>query len=126
MNFFPADQGSGLAVQSYGPGRLVVNGELLQHNLVLTPEQIIRDWRPRDFADLNGSDFADLADLEPEILLLGTGLRQRFPAPQTYRELIQHGIGLEIMDTGAACRTYNILMSEQRRVVAALLMIEEE
>ncbi len=126
MNFFPADQGSGLAVQSYGPGRLVVNGELLQHNLVLTPEHIIRDWRPRDFADLNGGDFAGLADLEPEILLLGTGRRQRFPAPQTYRELIQHGIGLEIMDTGAACRTYNILMSEQRRVVAALLMIEEE
>jgi uncharacterized protein len=126
MNFFPADPGSGLAVQSYGPGHVVINGELLQRNLVLTPERIIRDWRPSDFADLAGSDFAGLAELEPEVLLLGTGRRQRFPAPETYLELIRLGIGLEIMDTGAACRTYNILMSEQRRVVAALLMIEKD
>ena len=105
---------------------MVINGELLARNLVLTPELIIRDWRPSDFADLAEHDFAELAGLEPEILLLGTGRRQRFPAPEIYLELIRRGIGLEIMDTGAACRTYNILMSERRRVVAALLMIEPD
>ena len=126
MNFFPADSGGGLAVQSYGPGGVMINGELLAHNLVLTPERIIRNWRPSGFADLTDSDFADLAGLEPEILLLGTGRRQRFPAAEIYAELIRRGIGLEVMDTGAACRTYNILMSERRRVVAALLMIEDD
>lgn len=113
-------------MQSYGPGYVVINGARMRNSLVLTPQQVIEDWRPREFDDLASSDFTELAKLEPEILLLGTGRRQRFPAPEVYRNLIQHNIGLEIMDTGAACRTYNILMSEERRVVAALMMIEDE
>lgn len=126
MKFSPADPGSGFTIQSYGPGQVTVNGEPLHDNLVLTPERILRQWRPQDFSDLSRDDFDQLAALQPEILLLGTGRSQRFPAPNLYRTLIQRGIGVEVMDTGAACRTYNILVSEQREVVAALLLIETD
>lgn len=126
MKFSPADQGSGYSITSYGPGYVVIGPERLQNSLVLTPDRIIRDWRPTGFDDLERGDFSALTDLEPEILLLGTGRLQRFPAPEVYRDLIGHSVGMEIMDTGAACRTYNILMSERRRVVVALLMIEPD
>jgi uncharacterized protein len=67
-----------------------------------------------------------LAELRPEVVILGTGVKLRFPPPSLTRALVEANIGLEVMDTGAACRTYNILMGDGRRVVAALLMIEND
>jgi uncharacterized protein len=126
MKFSPADQGEGYSIQSYGPGRVVVKGEIHRSNLLVMPDRVVPDWRPGCFADLDAEDFAQLAAYQPEIVLLGTGRRQRFPAPALYHTLARQGIGLEVMDTGAACRTYNILMAEDRRVLAALILIETD
>ena len=124
MKFALEDGTPGYAIHAYGEGVVVVNERHFQRSLVLLPDRLIDDWRPQTFAELSDADFAGLAQLHPDIVLLGTGSRQRFPAPMLYRELIGAGVGIEIMDTPAACRTYTILMSEGRRVAAALLLAD--
>jgi uncharacterized protein len=106
---------------SHGEGYVAVNGVRYEQSIVVTPEQVLTDWTVQDFASLESSHFAYLLALQPEILLFGTGATQQFPHPGLYRELIQAGIGIECMDTAAVCRTYNILMAEDRKVVAAIL-----
>ena len=113
-------------IRSYRPGQVTIKQTVYVENLILTPERIITDWPPQGFADLTDAHFDALIPLAPEIVLLGTGRRLRFPPPAATRPLVEANIGLEIMDTGAACRTYNILMAEGRRVAAALLMIEAD
>lgn len=112
-------------VRTYAPGSVTINQDVYHQSLIVTPQTVVSDWAPQDFHSLAADDFARLAALEPEIALLGTGTRLRFPKPELLRSLVEAGIGLEVMDTAAACRTYNILMGEGRRVAAALLMIEE-
>ena len=90
-------------------------------HLIVTPERIIPGWTA-GFDALTAEDFAALAALAPEIVLLGTGRRQRFPAPALLRPLVEAGISVEPMDLPAACRTYNILALEGRAVAAALLL----
>ena len=89
---------------------------------MVTPEQVLSDWQPQGFEALNEAHFDYFLALNPEVVLLGTGARQRFPNPQLIRALTAKGIGVECMDTPAACRTYNILMAEDRKVVAAILL----
>lgn len=89
--------------------------------LIVMAQQLIGTWPPASFDALAAEHFTALAELGVEIVLLGTGLRQRFPHPRLTRALIDQRIGLEVMDTRAACRTYNILVSEGRSVAAALL-----
>lgn len=79
-------------------------------------------WSAREFAALQQAHFDALLALDPEIVLFGSGATLRFPSPALLRELIARRIGVESMDTAAACRTYNVLVAERRRVVAALLM----
>lgn len=110
-------------VGAYGAGQVVVNGREIDHSVLLSAERL-ETWPPARFEDLSESHFAAITTLEPELVVLGTGARQRFPHPALTRPLIDRGIGVEAMDTGAACRTYNILSAEGRRVVAALLMID--
>lgn len=105
----------------YGPGYVMVNGERHAAHLVVSPEQIL-DWDVADFESLSPRHFESLIAGKPEIVVLGTGNRQRFPHPSLLQSLYSAGIGIEIMDTKAACRTYNILSSEGRKVVAALLV----
>ncbi|MDR2881282.1 MAG: Mth938-like domain-containing protein [Azoarcus sp.] len=88
--------------------------------LIVTPERIVPNWAT-EFDALTADDFTALANLGPKIVLLGTGRRQRFPAPALLGPLIKAGVSLEPMDTPAACRTYNILALEGREVAAALL-----
>lgn len=107
---------------AYGEGYVVVNGERFEQPIVVMPDKVATDWLARDFASLDESHFAYFLALRPEILLLGTGSRLQFPHPRLYRMLIEAHIGLECMDTAAACRTYNILASEDRKVVAAILL----
>ncbi len=109
------------AFTGYGEGHVMVNGQRYGHNLVVLPERIVNDWQPAGFDQLTAADFAQLAALGPEIVLLGTGSRLRFPRPELTRALIEARIGLEVMDIHAACRTYNILAAEERKVAAALL-----
>ncbi len=100
-----------------------VRRETLARSLVLMPQRLIRDWPPQSFAELNCEHFALLSELDIEIVLFGSGTTIRWPTLPLLAPLIDKGIGIEVMDTGAACRTYNILMSDQRKFAAALLMI---
>jgi uncharacterized protein len=116
-----ASSPSGLnTITGYGEGYVMVNGERRNSSLVVLPDRIV-DWDPTSFDALTAQDFIFLKELNVEILLLGTGPRQRFPHPRLAAALAQAGIGLEVMDVQAACRTYNILVAEERRVAAALL-----
>ena len=108
------------AITGYGEGYVMVNGERLDSNVVVLPDRI-EPLAVKTFDALGTEDFAFLRDLKAEIVLLGTGVRQRFPHPRHTAELAKAGIGLEVMDLQAACRTYNILVAEERKVAAALL-----
>ena len=108
-------------VTGYGPGFIEVNKSPHRGHLLLMPESPARPWPAAGFEALRPEDFEALLVLRPEVVLLGTGRQQRFPHPRLTSVLAQAGIGFESMDTAAACRTYNILMSEGRRVLAAFL-----
>ncbi|MBK8753057.1 MAG: Mth938-like domain-containing protein [Candidatus Competibacteraceae bacterium] len=110
------------SIRSYGPGWITVNEQEIRHSVIVTPAQLVLDWEPQTFTDLVEMHFEKIAGLEPEIVLLGTGSRQQFPHPRLTQALLAHGIGVEVMDTAAACRTYNVIMLEGRRVAAALLL----
>lgn len=112
-------------ISAYGSGYVKVNGERLTRSVVILPDELIRDWPPQSWGELGAGHLELVAARAPEIVLLGTGATQRFPDPPLIESLSAAGIGVEIMDTGAACRTYNIIMAEGRQVAAALLMIRE-
>lgn len=99
----------------------MVNGERFDRSIAVLTEEIRDDWPATNFDELGEAHFAYFLALKPDVLLLGTGARQRFPHPRLYRALTDAGIGVECMNTPAACRTYNILVSEGRKVVAAIL-----
>ena len=107
---------------AHGKGYVAVSRERFEHPIVVTPEQVLTDWQPQGFDALEETHFAYFLALKPEILLLGTGAQQRFAHPRLYQALSAAGIAVEFMDTAAACRTYNILMAEVRKVVAAILL----
>lgn len=107
---------------AYGDGYVLVNQQRYETSLIVMPDQLVRDWEPRSFEQLAIEHFAQIAALQPEIVLLGTGKALHFPHPRLSQPLTQARIGFEVMDTYAAARTYNILMGEGRRVAAALLI----
>lgn len=91
-------------------------------SVIITPDTLIENWAPTSVADLSAEHFATLADFQPEVILLGTGNRIQFPSPAITLPLLKQRIGVEVMDTAAACRTYNFLTADGRRVVAALMI----
>lgn len=111
-----------LTVTAYGVDHVAVNGRILQRSLLLLPDRLEEDWGPDDFPSLGASHLAQLAELAVDVVLLGTGHKQRFPSPALLRPLIEAGRPVEVMDTAAACRTYNILAAEGRAVAAALII----
>ena len=104
----------------YGAGFVTVNGVRHEASLLVMPEQLL-SWDVAGFDELKAEDFCALAEMKPEVVLLGTGEKLRFPHPRLTRALSEARIGVEVMDLQAACRTYNILMAEERKVAAALL-----
>ena len=106
----------------YGPGYVVVNNKRYEKSLITMPDNIIEDWQALTAEQLTEDHFELLIPYEPEIILLGTGTTLRFPSPLVTKNLLKLKIGVEVMDTNAACRTYNILMAEGRNVAAALLI----
>jgi uncharacterized protein len=118
------DKSNSLTINAYGPGWIEVNGQRFSHSLIVSSlagasPQI---WEAKRFEDLTGQDFEQLAQSGAELVLFGSGQRLRFPKPAWLSSLIKQGIGMETMDTPAACRTYNILASEGRKVAVALLL----
>ena len=104
----------------YGDRHVLVNGKRHESSVIVLPDRVVA-WEVESFDGLAEQHFAVLAGLQPEVALLGTGSRLRFPHPALTRSLAAARIGLEVMDLHAACRTYNILVAEGRRVAAALL-----
>ena len=107
-------------ITGYGEGYVMVNGQRRDTSVVVLPDRV-ESWPARSFDALTAEHFSFLQSLDAEIVLLGTGPKQRFPHPRLTAALAQAGIGLEVMDVQAACRTYNILVAEERKVAAALL-----
>lgn len=109
-------------ITAYGDHYITVNGRRHEHSLIVLPDRVISGWQAPAPAALTPEHFAELTGSGLEILLLGTGPRLHFPHPRLIHALAQQGIGLEAMDTFAACRTYNILAGEGRKVAAALIL----
>jgi uncharacterized protein len=109
-------------IQGYGPGWVGVQGEKITHSVILGSQGQRVEWSCSRFEDLTAAHFAQLADFDAELIIFGSGSRIRFPQPAWLQPLMAKRIGLETMDTGAACRTYNILAGEGRRVVVALVL----
>jgi uncharacterized protein len=109
-------------VTGSGPGWVRVGQTEYRSNIVLLPDAIVEGWAPNGFAALQEPDFASLLAYEPEMVLLGTGARQQFVHPRLLQALAAARVGVETMDTRAACRTFNILVAEDRRVAAALVV----
>jgi len=118
------DKSNSLTINAYGPGWIEVNGQRFTSSLIVSSlaGSSPHVWNVSRFEDLSALDFEVLSRSGAELVLFGSGHRLRFPQGAWLTGLIQQGIGLETMDTAAACRTYNILASEGRKVVVALLL----
>lgn len=119
---FHLDNAAGNVFTGHGQGFVRIGDTEYRDSLLVTPDRVIAGWARGGFDALAEADFAALAALEPEVALFGSGPVLRFPHPRLTRALAEAHIGLEVMDTPAACRTYNILAGEGRRVAAAILL----
>ena len=122
MKFQAENNQAAFTVSAHGPGFVEVNRVRYQQGICLGSDTPPEPWAEDGFAELTEQDFARLLVFDPEVIIVGTGERQRFAAPALLRALIQRGIGFEVMSTAAACRTYNILVGEGRRALAALVV----
>lgn len=134
---FSLERGAGNMIIAYDVGSIQVHRgqraggttpvevRTVRTSVIITPEELIEDWQPHTLPELEVLHMDQVLGCGPEIVLLGTGRRLRFPPGAIAQACQQAGAGFEVMDTGAACRTYNVLANEGRRVAAALLMIEE-
>ena len=122
MKFAESDPNEGYFVTMYNDDTIQVNGKNFKNSLIISSQQLKADWSPSSPEELTSEHFSAIIQLKPELVLIGTGNKLIFPAVETYAELIRLGVGVEIMDTGAACRTYNILSGEGRHVVCGLIL----
>jgi uncharacterized protein len=110
------------AIRSYRPGVIVVNEESLARSFVIMPDQLIRDWVPQHLEAIASEHLAELIGLDPEIVLFGTATGWIGQAARILASLQARNIGVEVMEIGAACRSYTVLMAERRRVAGVMLM----
>lgn len=109
-------------IRRYGPDFITIGVEEIRHSCIVGARTLIRDWPPRDVPSLSEGHLNVLFDLQPEVVVLSTGERQRFPSAALRAQFAARKIGIEVMEVGAACRTYNVLLSEERNVLAAILL----
>jgi uncharacterized protein len=109
-------------VRGYRPGLLRVGERELVRSIIVAADTLVDDWRPQRIDELTAADLEPALALRPEVLLLGTGARQVFPPHELLAQLYAARVGIEVMDTGAACRTFNVLVGEGRAVAAALII----
>ncbi len=122
---FQADLSNTAAIQAYGDGWVTLNGQVIRSSVLISSSGQQQAWPVERFEALSAEAFAQTMSLgsePPELVIFGFGARTRFPKPEWLKPLIQARIGLEAMDLGAACRTFNILSGEGRRVVFAVLI----
>jgi uncharacterized protein len=109
-------------ITAYDAQGIYINGRLFERSVLLSPMRIINDWQPKIFTEFEADHLDPFYSLKPEVIILGTGSKQIFPQTEILRRLTQEKIGFEIMDTQAACRTFNIIMAEGRNVVAGFFI----
>ena len=117
-----AEKGTGNYIQSVTPTAVLIGGTSYEGAVIVSADRIVTDWRPRPIVELQVDDFQAALELLPEVILFGTGTTHRFAANRLLTTIMSRGVGFEVMATAAACRTYNVLIAEDRRVVAALLL----
>ncbi len=134
MKFAQDLTATGYAIHGYSEGEITValpaseanvenrGRKQLTRSFVITQDTLVEDWPPEELDDLKLEHFEQVAALEPEVVIFGAGPSLRFPRPEITAVFAQRGVGLEVMDSRAACRTYNVLAAEGRRVAAALLI----
>jgi uncharacterized protein len=122
MKFQPDSLDGVNTIARHDGGHVWVGGQAHAGNLIVPWRGPVRAWSAASFDAMSAADFEALLADQPELVIFGSGARLRFPKPALLRSLIEHGIGVETMDTAAACRTYNVLVNEGRTVVAALLV----
>lgn len=111
-------------INAYEQGSILIGNERFVSSFIITPSIVIYNWPPQIFTDITSYHLDQILEMKPELILLGTGRQQHFPETDLFSNTAKLNIGFEVMDTGAACRSYNILLQEGRNVAAALLMIE--
>jgi uncharacterized protein len=121
MKFQP-ERSDAQTISGYGPGWIRLDAEQITSSVIISSQGLRMPWACDRFEALTAAHFAPLAELDTELVIFGSGTRNRFPPPAWLAPLMARRIGLETMDTQAACRTYNILAHEGRKVVAALLL----
>ncbi len=124
MQLTMENTGQANRISGYAVGQVTINEQVYVGTTVVTPDVLWAEWDPVRPADLTVDHLEHLLELKPEIVLIGTGQRQHFPPRELMVRAVQAGVGIEAMTTEAACRTYNVLIAENRRVVATLFMIE--
>jgi uncharacterized protein len=107
-------------IRSYSADEIRVGEQSIRSSCIVTPDALITDWPPVTLDDLRLNHLEPIFELRPELVLLGTGMQQRFAPAEIRAAFGTRGIGIEVMQLGAACRTFNILVNEDRRVAAAL------
>ena len=113
---------NGSSITAYGTGWVEVNGQKYCHSLVISAMGDRLEWNGVHYDNLEAAHFEQIARMNPELVIFGSGERMRFPQPQWLDALISRRIGIETMDTHAACRAFNFLSAEERKVVAVLLL----
>ena len=122
MKFAQDSQEDGYVITAYDENSVSINGKTFSQSLVVAGTRLHEHWDIADIELLRSSHIELVLSFQPELIIIGTGNNLVFPAVEIYSGIIGHGIGVDFMDTGAACRTYNILMSEGRDVVAGLIL----
>ncbi|MGD8207516.1 MAG: Mth938-like domain-containing protein [Thiohalocapsa sp.] len=122
MKFAQSDVTDGNLIESYDRTRIRISGRDYGVSLTVTADEVAPNWGPERIDDLTAEHIETLLAADPQVVVIGTGTHQHIPDPELYFALLERGVGVEFMDTGAACRTYNILVGEGRRVIAALLL----
>jgi len=120
MKFALESSAGALVIRGYEPGAILIGPNAYQSSLLVMSDWVDPDWEPASVTELTAKHLSRLLEKRPEIIILGTGERQVFPAPRLFIDVMDAGIGYEVMDTAAACRTYNILLTEGRAVLGAL------
>jgi uncharacterized protein len=122
MKFAQDSQDEGYVITAYDDGSVSVNGKAFSQSLIITSSQLDENWEIAGIELLTAVHIDRVLSYQPELIIIGTGNKLIFPAVEVYSAIIKLGIGVDFMDTRAACRTYNILMSEGRDVVAGLIL----
>jgi uncharacterized protein len=122
MKFAQDNQDEGYVITAYGENSISINGKSFKQSLIITRTKLNENWELSTVELLQADHINQILAFNPELIIIGTGDKLIFPAVEVYSGIIKHGIGVDFMDTRAACRTYNILMSEGRDVVAGLIL----